>query len=227
MEIMIVVGMVAIVLVGIVAFAVSQHARQERISAMRAFADKQRWDYVEQDDSYAKKWPGPPFSNGGTAQDLISGEHRGRRFLAFTHTYTTSSYNGTTTTTQTHVHAVHTLTLPERVPMLSVGAEGIFGGKVAEAFGFARVDVGDSDFDEMFKVKSEDPAFARAVLGAKLVEHLKSTGPWEWRFADDTMISIDKGKLEPETITAHLDRMIEVLDRVDERIWPGGQGHLR
>ncbi|MFX4272403.1 hypothetical protein ACQBAR_13700 [Propionibacteriaceae bacterium Y1685] len=227
MEGVVVLAVVIIVVVAIAAIAFGQKARQDRIATMQAFAGKHRWDYVEQDDSYAKRWPGPPFSNGGTAKDLISGEHRGRRFLSFTHTYTTSSYNGTTTTTQNHVHAIHTLTLPDRVPALSVGAEGIFGGKVAEAFGFGRVDVGDAAFDDTFKVKSDNPDFARAVLQPALVEHLKQTGPWDWRFAENSMINVEKGQVDPEAITAHLDRMIEVLDRIDPSVWPGGQGHLR
>jgi hypothetical protein len=150
---------------------------------------------------------------------VISGQYRGRPFTAFGYVYTTTSSNGQSTTTQTHYFKVWAVGLPATVPDFSVGSEGIFGGKVAEALGFNRLNTGDPTFDDTFKVKCRDERFGLRVLHPAVVDLLRSTGPWDWRFTGDTMLSWQPGTFNAVDVTAQLDRMTAVLDRIPADVW--------
>lgn len=214
MEGFVVLVVVVMTVVCVFAVVAGQQRRKERAAEFATFAARQGWHHLEEENTLVERWQGKPFTGGGTARNVIRGRHRERDFVAFTYSYTTTQYNGTTTTTQSHDYAVVTIALPGSVAELSVGEEGLFGGKVAEAFGFERVDTGDTHFDEVFKVKSDSPQFAREVLQRPLIDLLKSHGPWEWRFTGSTMLSYEKGKLDVHEVQPRLDRMNEVLDHI-------------
>lgn len=209
-----VVIMVLLVGIAIVAGVVSYQAKQRRASEFRQLATGQGWQYIERDDSYARRWEGKPFTGRGIARDVVLGHHHGREFCSFAYTYTTSSYNGTSTTTQSHNFAVFVITVPGQVPAFSVSPEGMFGGKVAEALGFERVNVPDEDFNSTFKVKSDDQQFGLRVLQPSLVQWLKTTGPWQWRLFGNAMISYETGVFESSMLQPRLDLMCDALDRI-------------
>jgi hypothetical protein len=217
--------LVAVVIIGVLAavvvMLVQHQARMRRRGELVAAAASAGWTFTEQDDGLARTWSGKPFSGRrGRARNVLIGRHRGRDFTAFEYSYTTTSSNGTTTTTTTHTFAVVALTLPAAAPQpFEVGDEGIFGGTVAKAFGVNRLDIADQDFNRAFKVKCDDETFGRAVLQPPLVDYLRSTGPWEWRFEGNAMIAFDTGALEAATLGPKLDLMSEVLDRVPAAAW--------
>lgn len=213
-----------IIIVGIIAWLAAQQRREQRQQALQQFATGRGWQFVAEDDSYGRRWQGKPFAGRGTTRNIIIGQHRGRNFCAFAYHYTTTSSNGQTTTTQSHDFAVTVIALPAPVPELSVGAEGIFGGRVAEALGFERVDTGDSDFDSTFKVKSDDARFGTLVLQPPLIQMLKATGPWDWRFTGQDMLSHQKGVFEPPMLQPRLDLMCDVLDRIPNDAWQRPRG---
>lgn len=223
-------GMIALVLgiivIGVVIGLVVAIGQRRAIAArgenLRALATAQGWQFTDKDKTFAKRWHGKPFTSGGSARHIISGSHWGREISMFEYHYTTTASTGTTTTTQNHVFSVWAVELEQRVPDLSVGPEGAFGGKVAEAFGFARVDTGDTEFDEMFKVKCDDEAFGRAVLAPEVVALLKRTGVWHWRLNGSTMLSFERGALDPEQALVRLEQMSEVLDLVPAEAWRTG-----
>lgn len=218
--ILLVVVVIAVIIAIGVAVGMAQRRRlAERRSELATLATAHEWTFVAENRGYAKRWDGPPFTRGGTTRNILSGHHRGRPIAAFEYTYTTSTYNGTTTVTQTHVFSVWTIELPGPVPTMSVAAEGAFGGKVAEAFGFARVDTGDPVFDDLFKVKADDEEFARSVLAPAVVERLKATGPWTWRFTGTTMLAHEPIILTPEAVLGRLERMSDLLDLVPDQVW--------
>lgn len=222
---------VAIMVIGIViviVVAVASHqARLKRAAEIRQLAGSRGWTYLERDDALTRRWEGKPFTGGGTATNIVTGQYRGLDFTAFTYTYTTTSYNGTTTTTQSHPFAVYTVKLPAAVPNFSVGREGFFGGKVAEAFGFERVNIDDEDFNNTYKVKSDDQAFGQRIMQPPLVQLLKSSPPWDWRFTGQTMISYDAGTFEPGSVAPRLDRMRAVLDAIPPEVWEPSGPSLR
>jgi hypothetical protein len=218
---------VALIIICIVAWAIQSQVNQKRADEFGRLAASQGWSFIDEDDSYARRWDGPPFTGRGKVRNIVSGQHRGRSFTAFEYVYTTTTYNGQTNSTQTHRFGVWAVSLPAAVPELSVGSEGIFGGKVAEALGFGRVNIGDTQFDDSFKVKCDDEQFGLRVLHPAVVELLKMTGPWDWRFTGQTMLSFEKGAFEPAALQPRLELMADVLDRVPADVWtysPYGRG---
>lgn len=218
-------AIVAMVVVVVIAIAVSVHQRQAREERARELAEicsRRGWTFTAEDDRYANRWQGEPFaSKRGRVRHVVTGEHNSRPFTAFEYWYTTSTYNGTTSTTQTHTFTVWAIELPGTVPELSVGPEGAFGGKVAEAFGFARVDIDDQAFNDTFKVKSDDERFTRLVLSPEVVDLLKRTGPWKWRFTGNTMLSWEATQLDPAALEPRIDLMLGVVAAVPGQVWEG------
>ncbi len=196
----------------------ARQRRRRRISDFLAAVRTRGWELTAHDDSLAHRWHGRPFRGAGHARKVVRGHYRGRDFTAFEYSYATKPTPNADTAIP-HRFAVWALPLPVAVPSLSVGGHGALGATVPKAFGTEDIEIADEEFDHQFKVTGEDEAFVARVLQPSLVEHLKSTGPWEWRFEGDTMLAFEPGRLEAENIAAKLDAMIGVLDRVSADVW--------
>lgn len=209
-----------VVVVFLVAFGVRQsQLRAARTEGLTQIAQRHGWQISPDDDSYASRWSGEPFTKGGKVRNVVTGDHQSRPFTAFEYWYTTSSYNGTTNTTVTHTFTVWALQLPGDVPEMSVGPEGLFGGKVAEAFGFGRIDTDDAGFNDAFKVKSDDEQFAQVVLSPEVITVMKQHGDWQWRFTGNTMLSWEADTFDPEDLVPRLDLMMKLVTAVPGRAW--------
>jgi len=215
--VLVVLGIVVFTVALVIVVAVLTRRAQRRLRDRFArFAADQGWQFIEKDVSYVRRWRGEPFTGGGTARNIVLGQYRQRNFCSFQYGYTTT----TGRTTRTVWYGVVVLALPAPVPPFSVGREGAFGGKIAEALGFDRVNTGDEGFDNLFKVKSDNPQFAHFLLQQPaLMQMLRATGPWNWRFSGQDMISYFSGQFEPAALTPRLDLMCDVLDRIPANVW--------
>ncbi|NDL55586.1 DUF3137 domain-containing protein [Phytoactinopolyspora mesophila] len=205
-----------------VAIALTYRAGKKRTEALQALAASHGWEWIGRDDSLATRWDGPPFRGHprrSRGRNAVAGSHQGRDFVAFEYSYTTTTSTGQTTSTTTHHYSVWVIDLPAAVPSISLGAEGALGGKVARAFGFAGLEIGDPEFDRRYKVKCDDADFGRRVLHHAMVHELMSTDVWAWRFEGDAMISYRKGRLQAGSVVPRLDAMCAVLDRVPPELW--------
>lgn len=217
---LIVLLMIAIIGIGIAAGAARQRAIRRRAAALGSLATSQGWSFAPSDPSYLDRWDGAPFQTFGRrgVRHVVTGTHRGRPFAAFEYWYVTTRRTRNNRSTTTHTYTVWAVGLPSAVPKLSVGSEGVFGGKIAEAFGFERVNIEDESFNDTFKVKSDDQQFGLAVLSPAVLEMLRYTGPWDWRFTGDTMISYVKGAFEAEVLMPRLEMMCDLLDRIPQNV---------
>ncbi len=212
-------GVLLIIVAAGLGIFLGQRTTKKKTAELQALATSRGWRYTERDTGLARQWKGAPFSGGGTANRIVTFEHRGRGVSCFTYTDTSVQHTSSGTSTRTSQDAVFVVLLPADVPDLSVGAEGLFGGKIAERLGFDRVDLDDEDFNDVFKVKSDDEQFARMVLQPAVVRQLKLTGPWDWRFTNQVMISWESGALQADDIIPRLDRMCDLLDAVPDIVW--------
>lgn len=216
-------GLIALVVVMAV---VGQQNRKRRQLEFGRLAANFGLQFIPADNSFGRRYSDghSPFQSGGTVRNILLGGYRGRPVCLFQYVYTTTSYNGTTTTSTSHPFAVWIVGLPRPVPLFSVGHEGIFGGKVAAAMGFRRLDIGDPSFDDVFKIKSDNEWFGRRVLHPAVIDLLRRTGPWDWRFSGPNMISFQAGVFEPAAALPRLDLMCDLIDRVPADAWapPGG-----
>ena len=96
--------------------------------------------------------------------------------------YWRETYNPKTLSTNRvdYEHTCAIVELPRPLPSLIVGREG-FWSRIARAIGIDDVEIGDETFDRFFKVKSQDPPAARALLQQDLRFWLLSLDP-RWSF---------------------------------------------
>ncbi|AYY12937.1 hypothetical protein EF847_09680 [Actinobacteria bacterium YIM 96077] len=121
--------------------------------------------------------------------------------------------------TSTFHHRVFVIELPLSLPPISLGPEGLLGGRLARAFGFDRVETGDSFFDNQYKVVCPDPDFARSLLHPEMVRLLARSGTWSWRIEGDVMLSYSRGYMRATLVQRQLDAMCDVLDLIPGDVW--------
>ncbi|GAB3919365.1 hypothetical protein GCM10011575_30210 [Microlunatus endophyticus] len=220
----IVVGAVffGIVIIAIVSWFAQQRKNEEREQEFTRLATQYGLHFIAEDNSYSGRYDDgqKPFRTlGGKARNILQGSYRGRAVCVFEYRYTTTSSNGQTTSSTTHHFPIWVVGLPAAAPLFTVGAEGMFGGKVASALGFERLDIGDKAFDDAFKVKCDDEQFGRRVLHPAVIDLLRRTGPWDWRFSGPNMISYSQGVFEAAAAMPQLDLMCDLLDLVPADAW--------
>ncbi len=164
-------------------------------------------------------WQGTPFDAGDHRQvkNVLTGLFNGHQMVAFDYSYqthTTDSKGRRTTTT--HKFGVVVLRLPGALPHLEVTHEGIFGGAVANAFGFRDLQFESEQFNRAFRVKADDERFGHAVITPRMMEMLLARGEIGWRFEGNSLIGWDKGAHDPTEV---LNRLA-LLDQVAAQIPP-------
>ncbi|GGL69548.1 hypothetical protein GCM10011575_30220 [Microlunatus endophyticus] len=211
-------GLIALVVVLVV---IGQQNRKRRMEEFGRLAAGVGLQFIPADNSFLLRYSDghAPFQGRGAARNILLGNFRGRPVCLFQYSYTTSSYNGTRTTSTTHSYAIWLVALPRPVPLFSVGHEGIFGGKVAAAIGFRRLDIGDPSFDDVFKIKCDNEWFGRRVLHPAVIDLLRRTGPWNWRLSGPNMISYQEGIFEPAAALPRLNLMCDLIDRIPADAW--------
>lgn len=232
--------LVTIAAAGVALLLLNRRLDNRRSGRIRQLADERAWSWLERDDTLATRWSGPPFRQFGEnlrGGDVVSGDHRGWRFTAFQYSYTVSPRAHLPTTSDDPTGGAHSgwlrrgtsrstfhyrvwaVELPAALPQIAVGPEGIFGGRVARAFGFDRVQLGDPAFDRRYKVACDDAEFASAVLHPGMRQLLVGARPWHWRIEGSTMLSYQRRKLSAGDIVARLDAMCDVLDQIPPQLW--------
>ncbi|PWV46834.1 hypothetical protein [Nocardiopsis sp. L17-MgMaSL7] len=221
-------AIMAIAVVIIVAIAMmSSAAERRRSEALEAWAGERGWTYDRERPELVARFRGTPFRRGRSnakARHVLTAERRGHGVLAFEYSYTTSSHNGQNTTTTKHCFGIVAVSTP-RTPTLEVGNEH-FGHTLLGLLGVHDLQVGESTFDETFRIAAEDDAFALAVLGpelrAWLLERAEERIPF--RFTGDHLLTWYTGALEPEKAVATADTLIDLMERVPAQVWEGTRG---
>lgn len=211
---------VVVVVIGIA--YLSYQAAKKRREAFAAFAAQQGLTYVESDDTLANQWQGEPFGRGDhrRARTVLSGLYQGRQVVAFDYSYQTHSTDskGNRQTT-THKYGVVVMRLPGPLPRLEVTHEGIFGGAVANALGFADLQFESEQFNRAFRVKADDPRFGHAVIHPRMMELLLARGEIGWRFEGDSVVGWDRGAHTPVEVLNRLQLLQQVVEQVPPYVW--------
>jgi len=93
----------------------------------------------------------------------------------FDYQYTVTSGTGQNRSSRTHRQTCAVYSLSFSAPSLALWKQGFFD-KVAVSFGGTDIVIGDAPFDELYRVKCQDEAFARAVLDQRFVSFLLHEG---------------------------------------------------
>ncbi|MDP8957421.1 MAG: hypothetical protein M3N24_10780 [Actinomycetota bacterium] len=101
------------------------------------------------------------------------------------------TYNPQTSSTNRvdYEHTCAIVEVPRGLPSVIIGREG-FWSRIARAIGIDDVEIGDETFDRVFKVKSQDPPAARALLHQDLRSWLLSLDPgWSFETAGNHVLA--------------------------------------
>jgi len=140
--------------------------------------------------------------------------------VAFDYSYQTHTTNGRgQRRTTTHRYAVVVMQLPGALPHLEVTHEGIFGGAVANAFGFRDIQFESEQFNRRFRVKATDERFGHAVVTPRMMELLLARGEIGWRTEGNSLVGWGKGDHDPNQLMNRLSLLQQVIENVPPYVW--------
>lgn len=222
MDIPIELAVLGVVVLGIALSAVHWLWRRRRIAGLVRWARENGWTYRASDDSVAGGFRGEPFdgSDTTTAGQVVSGTYRDREVVVFKYRYTSRSDvgDGDSKSTDYEVIAVR---LPGPTPMLQVAPEHV-GHKLLDLVGVHDLQVGDTEFDDAFRITTEDDAFARAVLSPELRRlHLDGPRSLPFRCTGGYLLTWEQitGAVDIIVGLAKADHLIDLADRVPDHLF--------
>lgn len=217
---------VLIVLVGVLIAGgmlyFNYYRAKKRRELFAGFATQQGWSYLPANNSLAGQWGGTPFQTGDNwrVKNVMSGPFNGHQMVAFDYSYQTHSTDskGRRRTT-THNFGVVVLQMPGALPQLQVTHEGIFGGAIANAFGFRDLQFESEQFNRAFRVKADDERFGHAVVTPRMMEMLLARGEIGWRFEGNSLVGWDSGAHNPTEVMNRLALLQQVVENVPPYVW--------
>jgi hypothetical protein len=210
----------AFLAIAVVAVVLSYLAAKKRREELATYAAARGWRFEADQPLLVDRFTGPPFGlgSGRRAYNVLYGSHDGRDLVSFDYEYKTQTTNGKQTTTQVHVFSVLGLSMGVLMPPLSVDPENFLDRFVGRLTG-NDIDLESEDFNRAFTVSSPDRKFASDVLHPQLMEYLLQHRQLGWRFEQDSMLVVARGKRTPAQIEATIQVMDAITDLVPEFVW--------
>ena len=211
MEFVIIIGVIALVIIGVI---IGQLQAKKRREAMGALATRLGLSFDPgKDRDMARRFGFLDKLRRGSnryAFNILSGNYRDHDITAFDYHYETHSTDSKGRRKTHHHHfSFFILSLPASFAELTIGPEGFFS-KIAQAVGYDDIDFESHEFSRKFCVRSTDKKFAYDVCNARMIEYLLAN--------TDLMIEIErnwlavafKRRLSPGQIEPNLERLIRV-----------------
>ncbi len=211
MQIIVIVGVVALIVVGAILGHLAAKRRREAMFALAHrlglhFDPGKSRDLARRLEFLDKLRQG----SNRYAFNVLSGRYQDHDVTAFDYHYETHSTDSKGRR-QTHHHyfSFFVVRLPASFPELKIGAEGFFS-KIAQAVGYDDIDFESHEFSRTFCVRSKDKKFAYDVCNAQMIEYLLANPDLTIEIElDSVAISFDR-RLKPEQIEPNLQRLIRV-----------------
>lgn len=167
---MVVCGVVAVVAF---AWAAIDYARSRRMQdEYRNFAKTHGWTYTASAHQFNQRFSGFPFGQGAARrqESLLEGTYNGQQCATFAHVFEVSGRNDSTPPV-TQVYQVTLAELPVALPRIDIVPENL-PAAIAKALGGGDVDVESHEFNQRWRVITNDPRYAHAVLDPRMIERL-------------------------------------------------------
>ncbi len=211
MQVLVIVGVIALVVVGAIFGHLVAKKRQEAMLALAARLGL-RFD-PNKDHGLAKRYQFLDKLRAGDnryAFNVLSGKYNSHDVMAFDYHYETHSTDSKGHR-QTHHHyfSFFLLLMPISFPELTVGREGFFS-KVAQSLGYDDIDFESHEFSRKFCVRSRDKKFAYDVCNARMMEYLLANDDLTIEIEGPAMAISFGNRLSPEQIESNLNRLIAV-----------------
>jgi hypothetical protein len=153
------------------------------------------------------------------AFNVLSGNYRGERVVAFDYHYETHSTDSKGHhRTQHHYFSCLILELPIDCPELIITRES-FLSKVAQAIGYDDIDFESAEFSRTFCVRSKDKRFAYDICNAQMMEYLLANRDLNIELEDTALALLFPRCIPPIEIARNLDRLLEIRARIPEYLF--------
>lgn len=162
-----------IMAVGGLAWAAYDFVRSQRMhDEYQEFAKAHAWTYIATSYEFNQRFTGFPFGQGSARRQeaVLRGTFNGQECATFAHVFdTTRDAEGNSGGTQSY--QVTLAELPVALPRLDIVPEN-FPAAVAKALGGGDVDVESYEFNQRWRVITNDQRYAHAVLDPRMIERL-------------------------------------------------------
>lgn len=206
-----------------IAFAVYAYKKnQQRLAAIQSLCLSNGWQFSVRDPfGMAHRWQGTPFNAGydRRAQNVVTGEVKGRPMIAFDYSYKTDSTDsqGRRTTT-THNFAIYALGMPCALPELHLGPEGVFA-RIGKVMGMQDIELESEEFNRRYRVRCPNPKLATDVLTPRTMEMLIHAPKMKFRFVGSDVVCYEGGCISAAEIINRTTVLANVLDGVPAFVW--------
>jgi hypothetical protein len=210
----------AFLALAVVVVVLSYLAAKKRREELASYAAAQGWRFEAEQPLLVDRFTGPPFGLGfgRRAYNVLYGSHDGRDLVSFDYEYKTQTSDGKQTTTHVHVFSVLGLSMGVLMPPLSVDPENFLDRFVGRLTG-NDIDLESDEFNRAFTVRCTDRKFASDVLHPQMMELLLQHRQLGWRFEQDSMLVIARGRRTAAQIEATIQVMDAITDLVPEFVW--------
>jgi hypothetical protein len=210
----------AFLAIAVVVVVLSYLAAKKRREELASYAAARGWRFEVEQPLLVDRFTGPPFGLGfgRRAYNVLFGSHDGRDLVSFDYEYKTQSSDGKQTTTHVHVFSVLGLSMGVLMPPLSVDPENFLDRFVGRLTG-NDIDLESDEFNRAFTVSCTDRKFASDVLHPQMMELLLQHRQLGWRFEQDSMLVIARGRRTAAQIEATIQVMDAITDLVPEFVW--------
>ncbi len=212
-----------VVVFGGLAVAAAIYSRlqaRKRGEELAAFAATRGWTWIAEDASLVDRFPGEPFGMGSarSALNVITGDYRGRPFVAFDYSYLIETSNTTGSGRDLHEFSVVAIETGTRFPWLQVAPEGPLDRTLGRATG-SDIELESEDFNRAFTVTSASRRFASDTLHPRMMEHLMRWPDFSWRLQDTAILTWADGTHTPSDLRNGLQGLDLILDRIPDFVW--------
>ncbi|MGY0019106.1 hypothetical protein ACVHNB_08985 [Streptomyces sp. YJ-C3] len=214
----------------VLVFMLSRHGRKknkqinEGYSRLARIAPENGWSYTPhvygRIDQYCGSRPMPGSGSNLGAFHYTNGEFRGRSFVFFEHRQVDGSATSQPGDAKSLiVDSVFVVTTPGIAPTVDI----LLPSKLDVVLDRrARTELGVPEFDEKFRVVTDDEEFVRNVLGDTIVPLLltdsrASSSPLQFR--KNELCTWYRGTLSPEVADEKLNFLCDALDQVPAQAW--------
>ncbi|MDR1825541.1 MAG: hypothetical protein LBR27_09510 [Bifidobacteriaceae bacterium] len=198
-----------------------QRAKWQRdADQLAAWAAAHGWTYEAERPDLFERWRNRVNWETGADQrvkNYISGHYRDRVVAACEYTFYDRDPDGGGGTVHVTVCA---LPLPMTLPGLRLYPESIVS-TVARKLGVHDIEIGPAEFDQAWSVRSDDEAFAKAVLTPPLQQILMASDfpRRSFSLAGSDLVVWRRGKPDPEALGPLFDALIAIADAIPGWVW--------
>ncbi len=222
MEVLIVVGVLAMIVVFGVLGYLSAKKRREAMMALAAklglrFEPEKNWDLASRYGFLDRLRAG----SNRYAFNTLSGNCQGHNTVVFDYHYETHSTDSKGhRKTHHHYFSCFILHVPASFPELVIAKEGFFS-KIAQAVGYDDIDFESHEFSRRFCVRSPNKKFAYDVCHARMMEYLLANDDLTIEIEGDVLAVTFNSRLDPERIEPNLNRLIALRSLMPEYLFSG------